>query len=60
MNLNAKNRAAIYRVAVAVVPLLVALGVFTNEIGGYILNIVAAVLSVGATSLALKNVTPDE
>lgn len=60
MKFDAKTRTAIYRVAVATVPLLVALGVFTNEVGGYILNIAAAILSVGATSLALKNVNPDE
>ena len=59
MTLDAKTRAWIYRVCTAAVPLLVALGVTTDGIAQQVLNVVAAILSVSGTTLALKNVTPD-
>lgn len=46
----------IYGVILAVVPLLVLLGIVTEEVGGHIVLIAAAVLSVGANALALANI----
>lgn len=60
MNLDAKTRAWIYRVVAAAVPLLVVLGVLTNDVAAQVLNIAAALLSFGGSALALKNITPDE
>lgn len=56
MKLDAETRLWIYRVIGTVVPLLVTLGVTTEGIAGQIMNIVAAVLSVGSATLAAKNV----
>lgn len=49
-------RKHIYSVAIAVVPLLVTLGALTSEVASHVLNILAAVLAVGAASLARANV----
>lgn len=51
-------RKHIYSVAIAVVPLLVTLGLLTSEVASHVLSIVAAVLAVGAASLARANVAP--
>lgn len=59
MNLNAKTRKYIYGVSVALVPLLIGLGVFNAEQGGQILNVLAAILAVGNSALALGNVSED-
>lgn len=56
---TAERRAWLYKVAVAAIPLLIAIGVITGEMAQLILNIVAAVLGVGAGGMALSNVTPD-
>lgn len=54
-----KTRAYIYSIVTAVVPLLVAVGLFTGDIAAHVLNIAAAVLAVSATTLAVRNVTPE-
>lgn len=51
-------RKHIYSVTIAVVPLLVTLGVLTSEVAAHVLSIVAALLAVGAASLARANVAP--
>jgi hypothetical protein len=56
MKLDAETRLWIYRVIGAIVPLLVTLGLTTEGIAGQIMNIVAAILSVGSATLAAKNV----
>lgn len=56
---TAERRAWLYKVAVAAIPLLIAIGVITGEMAQLILNIIAAVLGVGAGGMALSNVTPD-
>lgn len=56
---TAEKRAWLYKVAVAAVPLLIAIGVVTGDIAQLILNVLAAVLGVGASGMALTNVTPD-
>ena len=56
---TADRRRWIYQVAVSAVPLLIAIGFLTPDLAQLILNVVAAVLGVGAGTLALTNVTPD-
>jgi hypothetical protein len=59
MNLNANVRRYIYGISVAVVPLLIGYGLFTTEEGTLILNVIAAVLAVGNSTLALNNIKED-
>lgn len=56
---TAERRAWLYKVAVAAVPLLIAIGLVTDDMAALILNVLAAVLGVGAGGMALSNVTPD-
>lgn len=56
---TAERRAWLYKVAVAAVPLLIAVGLVTGEMAQLILNVLAAILGVGAGGMALTNVTPD-
>jgi hypothetical protein len=53
------TRKWIYGIIAATVPLLVALGSVSGEIAQQILNVAAAVLAVGGSALAIKNV-PNE
>jgi hypothetical protein len=53
-----KIRKHIYQVVTALVPLLVTLGVLTGDVAAHVLNITAAVLAVGASTLAWGNVAP--
>ncbi len=50
-----ETRRWIYGIATAIIPLLILLGSITPEIGGAILNIVAAALGLGVSSLAYQN-----
>jgi hypothetical protein len=59
MNLNANIRRYIYGISVALVPLLIGYGLFTTEEGTLILNVIAAVLAVGNSTLALNNIKED-
>jgi hypothetical protein len=59
MNLNANVRRYIYGISVALVPLLIGYGLFTTEEGTLILNVIAAVLAVGNSALALNNIKED-
>ena len=54
-----EKRSWLYKVAVSGVPLLVAIGIVTGDMAQLILNVVAAVLGVGAGGMALSNLTPD-
>ena len=56
---TAEKRAWLYKVAVAAVPLLIAVGIVTGEMAQLILNVLAAILGVGASGMALTNLTPD-
>lgn len=56
---NADRRSWLYKVAVAAVPLLIAIGVITGDLAQLILNVIAAVLGVSASGMALSNITPD-
>jgi uncharacterized membrane protein len=54
-----KRRSWLYSIASSLVPLLVAVGFFTEGIAQLVLNVVAAILAVGSGSMALSNLTPD-
>lgn len=56
---TAEKRAWLYKIAVAAVPLLIAVGIVSGEMAQLILNVLAAILGVSATGMALTNVTPD-
>lgn len=56
---TAERRAWLYKVAVAAVPLFVAIGTVTGDLAQLILNVLAALLGVGAGGMALTNLTPD-
>ena len=56
---TAARRAWIYKTAVAAVPLLIAVGIVTGDMAQLILNVLAAVLGVSASGMALTNLTPD-
>lgn len=56
MNLKPETRKWIYGVIAATVPLLVTLGSLTDEVARQLLNILAATLAVGGSSLAIANV----
>lgn len=58
MNLKPETRKWIYGIIAATVPLLVTLGTLTDEVAGQILNILAAMLAIGGSSLAIANVPP--
>jgi hypothetical protein len=49
----------IYGIIAATVPLLITIGAMTGDVGQQILNVAAAVLAIGGSALAIKNV-PDE
>lgn len=58
-DLKPQTRKWIYGIVAALVPLLVTFGTLTDEAGRQLLNVVAAVLAVSSSALAIKNV-PDE
>lgn len=56
---TAERRGWLYKIAVALVPLLTAVGIVTQDTAQLILNVIAALLAVGAGGMALSNLTPD-
>jgi len=56
---NMQRRSWLYSVASSLVPLLVAVGFFTEGTAQLVLNVVAALLAVGSGSMALSHLTPD-
>ena len=55
-NYKPETRKAIYGVIASVVPLLVVLGLISEDLALPILDVVAALLTVGGSVLAIKNV----
>lgn len=55
-----QTRKWLYGIAAAVIPLFVIGGLFTNEQGQAVLNLLASILAVGTSALAIKNVPPSE
>lgn len=60
MNFEPKTRRWIYGIIAALVPLMVTLGYLTPELSRDLLSIAAAILTVGGSALAIKNVPHDE
>ena len=58
--LDPKTRAYIYGISIPLIALLVGLGVVADGTAGLILNLVAAVLGVGTSTLAVANTPPRE
>ena len=56
---TAAHRQWLYRIVIALVPLLVTLGLLTGDVAQDVLNIAAAVIAISAPALASKNITPD-
>jgi uncharacterized membrane protein len=56
MNLTPETRIWIYRIVGAVVPILVTAGTLTEGVSSQIMNLVAAILAIGGSTLAAKNV----
>lgn len=54
------TRKWIYGIIAALVPLLVTLGTLSEPLASQILSVVAAVLTVGGSALAIKNVPDSE
>lgn len=57
MKLDPETRLWIYRIVGATVPLLVTLGITTEGVAGQVMNVIAAILSIGSATLAAKNIT---
>jgi len=58
-DLPPKTRKWIYGIIAALVPLLVTLGTLSEPFAGQILGVAAAILTVGGSALAIKNVPND-
>jgi uncharacterized membrane protein len=56
MKLDAETRLWIYRIVGSIVPILVTAGTLTDGLGSQIMNLVAAILSVGSATLAARNI----
>lgn len=54
---NARRRGWVYGVLGAVTPLLVTLGILTEGIAAHVMLIGAAVLAIGPSALALRNLS---
>jgi len=56
-HIPSETRRWIYGIIAATVPLLVTVGTLTGDVAGHILNVFAAVLAIGGSTLAIANVT---
>jgi hypothetical protein len=59
-DLKPETRRWIYGIIATLVPLLVTVGTLTEPLAGQILSVVAAILAVGGSALAIKNVPQSE
>ena len=60
MNFKPATRKWIYGIIAALVPLMVTLGYLSPELSRDLLSIAAAILTVGGSALAIKNVPSEE
>lgn len=60
LDLKPEVRKWIYGIIATTVPLLIAVGTIADEVGAQILNVAAAVLAIGGSTLAITNVPKDE
>jgi len=51
-----ETRRYIYTIVIAIMPILVTLGFLTDQLGSQIVNAIAALLAIGTSALAHKNV----
>ena len=51
-----QHRKYVYSITIALMPILVTLGLLTDQLGSQILNAIAAILAIGSSALAHKNV----
>ena len=56
LEIQPEVRKWIYGIIAATVPLLIAMGTLADEVGAQILNVAAAVLAIGGSTLAITNV----
>jgi hypothetical protein len=56
-HIPADTRRWIYGIIAATVPLLVTLGSITGDVAGHLLNVAAAMLAIGGSTLAIANVS---
>jgi|TARA_R110000782_G_scaffold24891_6_gene64682 hypothetical protein len=59
LDLHPATRKWIYGIIATTVPLLIAVGTLTDEIGAQLLNVAAAVLAISGSALAITNVPKD-
>jgi hypothetical protein len=59
LDLKPEVRKWIYGIIATTVPLMIALGTITDDIGAQVLNVAAAVLAIGGSALAITNVPKD-
>jgi hypothetical protein len=59
-NLTPAVRKFIYGLVAIAVPLLVAYGAFSEQVGVQLLDAVAAILAIGSSALAFRNVPPQD
>jgi hypothetical protein len=59
-DLPPQTRKWIYGIIAALVPVLVTIGSLSEPLAGQILGVAAAVLTVGGSALAIKNVPTDD
>jgi hypothetical protein len=59
LDLHPATRKWIYGIIATTVPLLIAIGTLTDEIGAQLLNVAAAVLAISGSALAITNVPKD-
>jgi hypothetical protein len=59
LELHPATRKWIYGIIATTVPLLIAVGTLTDEIGAQLLNVAAAVLAISGSALAITNVPKD-
>jgi hypothetical protein len=60
LNPTPETRKWIYGVIAAIVPLLVAIGILSEELASPLLNVFAAILTVTGSALAIRNVPSNE
>lgn len=60
LEIKPQVRKWIYGIIAATVPLLISLGTISGELGQQILHVAAALLAIGGSVLAIKNVPDTE
>ena len=60
LNPTPATRKWIYGLIAAIVPLLVTLGILAEELASPLLNVFAALLTIGGSALAISNVPADK